>query len=293
MQTTIDDEDWDYLLTQIKEGKCTPFLGAGACYGALPLGGEVAHQWSKKYDYPLEDSGDLSRVAQYLAVRRYPMFPKIRLLREFATKLEQNGVPDFEAADEPHGVLADLPLPVYITTNYDPFMSQALEARNKCPRRELCRWNRSIKTGEDEDERLFKPDQANPLVFHLHGHDQVPESLVLTEDDYLEFLVKISQNQQLLPPRIQRAMTGASLLFIGYSLRDWTFRVLYRGLVASMERSLRGLNISVQLSRGRSPEEQAYLEAYFEDMDVRIYWGTAREFAQELRERWTAFSHDV
>ena len=37
MSNTLEDKDWDLLLRRIKAGKCTPFLGAGAAYGVLPL----------------------------------------------------------------------------------------------------------------------------------------------------------------------------------------------------------------------------------------------------------------
>ncbi len=43
----------------------------------------------------------------------------------------------------------------------------------------------------------------------------VPESLVLTEDDYLDFLaLAISRDPGLLPHPIQRALAGTSLLFV-------------------------------------------------------------------------------
>ena len=93
----------------------------------------------------------------------------------------------------------------------------------------------------------FVPTPASPVVFHLHGRLSVPESLVLTEDDYLDFLVTVSRDQKLLPHQIKRAMAGASLLFIGYRLADWNFRVLHRGLVMAGEPSLRRLSVTVQL----------------------------------------------
>ena len=37
MPNTLSEEDWEILLRRIDKGKCTPFLGAGACYGVLPL----------------------------------------------------------------------------------------------------------------------------------------------------------------------------------------------------------------------------------------------------------------
>ena len=42
MPDILQDRDWTLLLRRIKDGKCTPFLGAGACYGALPLGSTLA-----------------------------------------------------------------------------------------------------------------------------------------------------------------------------------------------------------------------------------------------------------
>jgi hypothetical protein len=296
MPNTLKERDWDLLLRRIKAGKCTPFLGAGACFGALPLGSDIAQRWAQEHEYPLEDCSDLARVAQFLAVEYDPMFPKEEILKRF----EGCTPPDFTAPDEPHCVLAGLPLPIYMTTNYDDFMVQALKSRDKDPKREMCRWNQLVKDRPCvfESEPGFRPTVANPVVFHLHGHNEVVESRVITEDDYLDFLVNISRDQALLPPRIQEALAGASLLFIGYSLADWTFRVLFRGLVMSTEPSLRRISVTVQLPprstdawESTQQRVQNYLDEYFERIDIRAYWGTAREFATELRRRWEEFSN--
>ena len=94
--------------------------------------------------------------------------------------------PDFRAPDEPHGVLADLDLPIYITTNYDGLMLGALRDREKDPIRELCGWNELVRMASPSalDDGVV-PTPARPLVYHLHGHSDVPQSMVLTEDDYL------------------------------------------------------------------------------------------------------------
>jgi len=34
---SFSEENWDELMENIKDKKCTPFIGAGACYGILPL----------------------------------------------------------------------------------------------------------------------------------------------------------------------------------------------------------------------------------------------------------------
>lgn len=292
----LTEDDWKILLGRIKEGKCTPFLGAGVNYKILPLGGDIAKEWSSEDGFPLQSSDDLAAVAQFIAVKYGDsMYPKDRIL----ARLKEPQKPDFSDKDEHRldclRALAELPLPVYMTTNYDDLLVEALRHMQppKSPRRELCRWNsklRGVPTVFGATAK-YKPDHANPVVFHLHGSDDYPSSLVLTEDDYLDFMVNISRKQSILPPRIQEALTDASLMFIGYRLRDINFRVIYRGLVQSMEGSLRRLSVTVQMKppddhAGNTEAAEKYLDGYFADLNVRVFWGTAGQFANELLERW-------
>ncbi len=302
MANMLEDIPWESLLRRIERGRCTPFLGAGVNYGILPLGSEIANNLAESYHYPLEDCLDLARVTQFLAVTKDPMFPKeeVQILLEESLEQWEKTVTlsdFFKTPDQPLGVLADLPIPIYMTTNYDDLMIKALKNYQKDPKRELCRWNRFVKNIPSvfDSESAFEPTAANPVVFHLHGHNDVPESLVLTEDDYLDFLVNVSRQEDLLPPRIQQALAGTSLLFLGYRLADWDFRVLFRGIVSSMEGSLRRESVAVQLPPEEMDSEQQkaqqeYLTRYFSNIDVKIYWGTARQFAAELREHWERFT---
>jgi hypothetical protein len=290
----MNDDQWALLLGRIAAGKCTPFLGAGASTPTLPMGREIAREWARVHAYPLPDHhDDLARVAQYVGVGVFgdAVAPKERIVERLAS----HGVPDFSVSDEPHAVLAKLPIPIFITTNYDDFMVRALRAQNKEPRQEICRWNshpavqdRPRVVGDDCD---YVPTVEEPLVFHLHGHVGVSESLVLTEDDYLDFLVAVSSERELLlPDPVRSAFAGTSLMFIGYSLADWDFRVLHRGLVMKGESALRRISVTVQLPQKDRKRRQAheYLEKYFDQMSARVYWGNANEFVTELSSRWDA-----
>jgi hypothetical protein len=303
MPDTIDDEDWDTLLSRIREGRCTPFLGAGVNHGILPLGSELARELAEQFNYPFDDCQDLVRVTQFMAIKRDAVFPKEKVRDLLKGHLEQwektvTLADFFDTPDQPLGVLADLPLPVYMTTNYDNLMCEALQSRQKDPKREFCRWNKHVrdKPSVFDSAAGFDPTPANPVVFHLHGHDELIESLVLTEDDYLDFLVNISRQQDLLPLRIQEALTGSSLLFVGYRLADWDFRVLFRGLVDSLEKSLWRISLAVQLEPEATTQQsrqaqQEFLVKYFGKIRVLVYFGTAQQFAAELRERWRRFTH--
>jgi hypothetical protein len=295
MAKKMEENDWKTLLGRIKEGKCTPFLGAGINHGILALGSEIARNLAQTHGCPFEDSSDLARVTQVLAINHDAMFPKeevLKLLREQLEEWQKNVAAGdfFKSPDQSLSILADLPLPIYMTTNYDNLIIEALKAKQKDPRRELCRWNKYVrgKPSVFDSPSGFEPTAANPIVFHLHGHDEVPESLVLTEDDYIDFLVNISRQPDMLPSRIQEAMTGASLLFIGYKLADMDFRVLFRGLVESLEGGLRRFSVAVQLAP-EDLEQQKYWVDYFDRMDVKVYWGKAMNFMAELRDHWSEF----
>lgn len=307
----LEENDWIQILKLIKKGKCTPFIGAGACEGVLPLGKDIANKWAKEYNYPLRDIDDLPRVAQFVAIEQYDMLPKEEIIDQF----EGVSPPDFSKVDEPHSALATLPLPVYITTNYDDFMIQALKIHDKDPVRDFCAWNKYLEDLKKQNNDLisssssspstsfvnylqYSPNTGHPLVYHFHGYTNIPQSMVLTESDYLDFLIYMVKNWQgLLPSIVRTALSAAALLFVGYSLADWNFRVLLRGIISSHEASLTYPAMAVQLPPDNLNKDDidkaiGYLHKYFGNIPkikVKIYWGTAKEFSKELRERWEKF----
>ncbi len=291
MSNAFDEKKWGRLVSRIKDGNCIPFLGAGASHGHAPLASEIAESWAKAYGYPFEDRSNLSRVAQFVATDQDAMWPKEEIQRQF--RQSRASRPDFDAPDEPHGLLADLPLKIFVTTNYDDLICAALQHKNKKPKREFYRWNNSVRGQPSvfDDNEDYEPDVSNPLVFHIHGHDEVAESIVLTEDDYLDFLVSMVQGEDdRLIEEVTSAMGKSTLLFLGYSLADMNFRVLFRSVVRYAAISTKRSHFSVQLvpvgddaSDDQKRRAQQYLDNYFQGLDISVYWGTCREFCVELR----------
>lgn len=300
----LSDADWEVLLDNIEHGRCTPFLGSGACVPSLPLGSQLAAQCAETFQYPLRDR-DLSKIAQFVAVtRRDGLYPKTVLTRWFKTR----PYPDFNSKSQVHRLLAEFPLPVYVTTNYDDFMLHALRAAGKDKaKHDFCRWNDDLRFRADDlnlpvsafgPQSQYEPSAEEPIVFHLHGHKDLPESMVLTEDDYVDFLIAISQNEELLPPRIIRAFSRSTLLFVGYSLADWNFRLLFRRLVTYIQQGSIGrkrphLSVQVEPFEGCDEipikqREQAleYLSQYYNELNIRVFWGNCEDFTNRLRLEW-------
>jgi len=192
-------------------------------------------------------------------------------------------------------VLAGLNLPLYLTTNCDSFMTEALAARGRQPSREICRWNESLDGLPSlfEQRPDYEPTVEAPLVYHLFGNDLEASSLVLTEDSYLDFLVQISAEQERIPPTIWAALANSTLMFMGYSLNDWEFRIIMRGLVATREQRRNFKHVAVQLDLGdvdkdRVEAVQSFLQQYFQGAEINVYWGSMQQFVAELREQWEA-----
>ncbi len=309
---------WSGLIKMIQRGKCIPIVGPRVHNRWLPNPGNVAARWSSIHGYPFPDKEELARVAQYMASNQGEDFPRYELLdtlkAEFRRRLPEELRPEEEmetlvelvdvvgwenltAGDpnEAHTVLARLDLPLYLTTNLDGFMTKALMANGKDPARELCRWNVNLDWLPSlfEDDPDYEPTEEAPLVYHLFGTDEEVESLVITEDNYLDFLVQVSAEMDRIPNYIRGALSNASLMFVGYSLYDWEFRVIMRGLVANMDQRRRFKHVAVQLEVddvGQSDVNavQSFLQQYFQDADINVFWGSTAQFIAELREQWEA-----
>jgi hypothetical protein len=298
---------WPDLLSAIHARRCVPFIGAGACAGTLPLGGKLASDLAEAYGYPFP-TVDLPRVAQFIAINRRKRRDPRQLV---AGLLKREGDPDWTDEDEPHRVIASLPINLCVTTNYDDFMSKAYGLAHREARTVRSYWSREMEGLLSN--RKYKPDDPNevlpdrplaptfekPIVFHIHGRWDDPSSMVLTEDDYLAFLARVKE-VGVIPTRVDRAFKSEKLLFLGYSLQDLDLKVLL-ATIANTHRPGEKQHFSVQLAPEhgkeaptaeeieRAEHQRLYLEHHFDVRGIQVYWKSCRAFMRELRQRWAAY----
>jgi hypothetical protein len=312
-------EKWPALLRNIQQGRCTPILGPALTDYLLGSRRQIAQRWAETYHFPMaaHDRENLPQVAQYLAVNQDAMFLRDELqayvcreirarynlspeddkcgtsLNELVSKVGA----DLQAENpaEPHRVLAQFPLPVYITANFGNLLAEALADAGKEPKVELCRWNEYVEMLPSiyDDEPDYRPSAESPLIYHLFGHLKEPDSIVLTEDDYFNYLIGVTRDKDLIPGVVRRSMTDTALLFLGFRMDDWDFRVLFNSLMSQEGRRRRSryAHVAVQIDpeegRIQEPERaRRYLESYFQDADISIYRGSVEDFIQELHQRW-------
>ena len=54
---------------------------------------------------------------------------------------------------------------------------------------------------------------------------------MITEDDYFDYLIGVTSRNDLIPGVVRRSLTDSALLFLGFDLDDWDFRVLFRSIM--------------------------------------------------------------
>lgn len=314
---------WVALKNAIQEKRCTPVLGPGLMEPWLGQPSDLARHWAEKYRYPLapDDFDELPRIAQYISRRdganallseftqalrgqilnRYrPLLPAGLAQAKFwtlAQVLKAMQAVALQRWDEPaipiQRRLAGLRLPVYITTSPDDLLAQALEKVGASPRVRLCPW-----WGPAEEELEAKclydgePSEAEPLVYHLYGHLNTPASLVISEDNYFDFLIGFARHKNHVPPIVRDILLSTSLLFLGFRTDDWGYRVLFRTLIAqkgaAQFRENRHVNAQVEPEEGRLVDTQRtrrYLEEIFTKDNIAIYWGRSEDFMRELAQQ--------
>ncbi len=311
-------EKWPAIVRSIKRETCTPIVGPRLTQSLLDSPREIARKWAERYNFPLApgDRDDLPQVAQYLSVNQDRLFPREELLEYLRDEIQKRYdeiLPDdvrgkdtelkdlfaFVGAErvqqnplDPYKVLAELPCPVYVTTNLSNVLEEALRIVGKEPRTDICRWNESLQMlpSLEDNEPGYRPSVDTPLVYYLFGCSKEPDSLVLAEDDYFDYLIAMSRDKELIPSVVRRALADTSLLFLGFQMDSWDFRVLFRSLmnVEGRGRRRRYAHVAAQIE----PEEDRflqpsrahrYIESYFQESDISIYWGYVEDFVQELR----------
>jgi hypothetical protein len=270
---TVNDE----IVKAVKDKKCILFLGAmasakspdGCKYvydKAPPGGGELSELLAKRSDYMEQDTTNLQRVALHFQFREPDPKSGVMGSREGLIDFLKEKIhePGFEPSPALR-MLAALPFPIVITTNYDGLFDAALsEARTQEGRKKNV-----IKLVYQADRKAspprapLDPTADDPVLMKLHGDLNVPESVVITEEDYLQFVYKMSdRDRHPLHENLRARMNSWRVLFIGYSLKDYNLRLLFRTLKWQSDVA------SIPLSFSVDPKPDDLIVSVFQKFDT-------------------------
>lgn len=312
--------------------------GMGVENGDSTVDEKLTRKWADSIQYPMPDDHNLARVAQYyqverdnneIAKSRYLDFLKKHLLdidenaanyadyvngvkdqieqHQLSTIAKSLDYPRYPEGQDPLKLLAKLPINIYITTSYFNFIERALEKAEKTPHTLVCFWNKGESKALPIHRKDLDPDrditEKTPLVYHLFGLEDYPNSIVLSEDDYMNFLVSVFEDTNNTNPKVptylKKMLAERRLILLGYRLRDWDFRVLFKFIMKFRARRVsedddmpRGILIQLKPSPKRAEDEGRsikYLEQYFGRKQFDVDWTNAEKFIRELSRMYDTY----
>jgi len=296
----------------------------------LSIDEQLTQEWANEINYPMVDAHNLARVAQYYQVeQKESLLAKTKYLKfltnylldinaddenyqdvvsqlrtqeaTFSEIVQQLDFPRFPSGmEDPLRVLAKLPLKIYVTTSYYNFIERALEAENKKPHTQVCFWSGGKLSAKPEHtpDPLFEPTDTEPAVYHLFGLEDYPQTLVLSEDDYMNFLISVVEDTNtqnpLVPLRLREGLAESRLLLLGYRAQDWDFRVLFRFILKyrSIESAPRGMLMQLkpgEKQSGNMEKSVEYLGQYFDKKQFDVDWTNSEKFIQKLWIEWDKY----
>jgi hypothetical protein len=263
----MSNDNHDLIMETIAEkvsaGKCILFLGAAVHYPPPnelvigradyvypenhrpPLGSALSKLLAQRarfeQRFPNERIDNLQRVAQDFETTK----SRPELVNEI-----RNAVQTGKRPSPLLHKLANLNFPIVITTNYDDLFEEALRLAGKRPFVSVYKNNveRDVETDDFPFDRELTPDK--PFIFKIHGDINEGESIVITEEDYIHFILRMSDKHQFhpIPETIHYYLKKWSTLFIGYSLRDYNLRLLFKTLRWKVDKAKYPLSYSVDIS---------------------------------------------
>ena len=285
------------IYENLNRGLVIPFLGAGASYNRdltspeasqqyLPTAHELANYLAHKSEFPSEESIDLAKVAQYYSL----IGGRMPLYRELHRIFDR----DFPLAPL-HTFLASVERPLLIiTTNYDDLIERAFVQQGR-PFDVVIHT-----TNPDLGDRLLwfahgtnVPREINPnkldidlqsvtVIYKMHGtvdrRKPDRDQYVITEDDYVDFLVRMTKNKAI-PAIFAESFQTSHFLFLGYSLRDWNLRVILNRIQTDLRRPSDITSWGVQYKP--SPMERKF----WQKRGVEVYDLLLNDFVRELSAR--------
>jgi hypothetical protein len=238
------------IYERVMAGKLIAFLGAGAplydrnpkstpwfqrqqgreVFSYLPTAGELADYLAMRTQLPESEKGELTKMAQYYeaVLGPDPLRERLRDIFSYA-----------QAPTPLHQFLAGAAAPVLIvTTNYDDLMERAYQERDKpydvvvhmTDQEKVLWWDHNKQEPQEvpADDLLIELDQVS-VVYKMHGAiDRRQHRIgdyVITEDDYVEFLTRMTR-RSVIPPIFAEPFQSRPFLFLGYGLYDWNLRVI-------------------------------------------------------------------
>lgn len=200
----------EYLVSELSNNLCVPFIGAGFSKNAIstqkkniPLWSDLIDTMCKKLNFV--NSKLTTNDYQDIAEKFEERFTRLKLI-----ELCMEQIQDLEY--EPgyvHYLLSTLGFKRIITTNYDSIIERAYRKNG-----------RTIQRITTKQQLAVYEASQQTCIIKMHGDFDSIEKLIITKSDYDNFF----KNNEFIADYIKGIFRTKTLLFMGYSLNDPDFK---------------------------------------------------------------------
>lgn len=276
---SLRDSEWRRLIRMIQNDACILLLGPGVAFDpqdrdSTPLSAKLTQVLAEQLDdsHKAVGEGHLAYIAQLYQ----------RENDRVSLELE---VEDFYRnctgrTTEVHRRLAALPISHCIDLTPAGLMANAYAEVGKTPIKDF------YGSGKGLAISLLNITPEHPLVYELFGSLADSASLLLTENDLLDFLVNVAKGTPSLPKELTSRFSDSktSFLFLGFGFQHWYLRILLHVLKAASDRK----NLSLALEDAaffKHPEQPQTALFYSEQHRIQFRYASWQAFANELSQR--------
>lgn len=198
--------------------------------------------------------------------------------------LVQHFISEYEGHPTPlHLDLAALPFRLVLCATPDTLM---LEAFRRAGKKDAVGAYYDHHPGGASAAPIALPTTEGPIVYNLFGRHDHPQSMVLNEQNLLDYLVSVTKESPALPDAVRATLRAEStvFLFVGFGFENWWLRLLLKVLQVT---GVKDRGISLALEESRTFEDGSLTEnkGFFESAGIYIEPGDWNALAKELRAR--------
>lgn len=283
MKLSLSDKVKD-LRSSIENNKLIIFVGAGVSQNSgIPTWGGLINEFARKMKYDKckkcthSKKGCKLHYCQYRYDFTQDEFLKIPQYfynndKSKGHKKYQKLIVDTLKSDNKSNPLNDMIMTLLpkhiITTNYDKLLENS-----KNP-------NTTLYDIIVEDKDLLTHN-SNNYIIKMHGDIDKPETIVLKEDDYINY----QQEHILIETYIKSLLVDHSFLFIGYSLNDYNLKLILGWIqYLAKEHSVNGKRPKNYIIQVQNAPIQKHIEKYFESNNIFIL--NTHDLPKEIIEKY-------
>jgi len=209
-------EDWDDIVSSIKEEKCILFVGPES----------VMKSPGVPYHEELISSPDFQNDSHFKYITRDEMFLltenfyRGKLVNKFKNYCQKN--PFFDGT---YKKIAAIPFHTIIVVSRYPFLIQSFENNNIEFQH---RWFSKVFDKSKPEEEIEMPCAEIPLLYNLFGRFDIDESLLLTHNDLFDYLTKLL-SENAIPTKLKELVkSSGEIIFLGFKFEKWYVQLLLR-----------------------------------------------------------------